>query len=721
MAAKSFVFRFADVEVREREFVVVKAGETLAVEPKAFRVLLILLRNPGKLIPKQELLDAVWGDAAVTENSLARAVALLRKLLGDEARTPRFIETVATVGYRWLGRVEQVEDLSASSSGEEPGAGPEPEAPPDTTQPREIGELRAVDPAPTTGERGTPPRRWFQRWLPVCAAALLAALLAGMAVAHFRPITPDRLRFKAQIATPEAAGTMMTMSPDGRFLALAHCDAFACKLMIRPLESLDLRPIGDGFPGGWSPDSRFLLTVSAGKLYKNSPQGGPPIYLADAPTDWTGAAWLDTGTIVVSAEGGLFRLPASGVALTKLSSQPTSSVSWLPGERFLYSNDHGVFASSVRGDKPVQVLPDDVSATYVPPARTGPRGHLVFTRAGTLVAQEFDVGKLQVVGDPVHIVASGSDPDGQYINSVAASRNGALAFRAGDYDRVALTWFDRSGRKLQSVSQPFELAFNPTNRLSPDDSRAILRVGPDPRPDLWIADLERETLTRFTFDGATGGLWSPDGKWVIWADQDSHVYRKAADGSGGSELLFKNPSCPSCLIYDWSQDGKLCSFAGANGDKVDIWLASIEGDRKPYPFRQGSFNDFYGMFSPDHRWLAYVSDESGQNQVYIESIPAGSRRVQVSTEEGNWPIWRRDGTELFYRHGTAVMAVPVHIAATDIEIGKPQKLFSTPVVTRFMVSRDGQRFLIALPVENLPASVPITVDTDWRAGWEKAR
>src|SRR6516162_9062323 len=115
MAPKSFVFRFADFEVREREFALVKAGETQAVEPKAFRVLLILLRNPGKLIPKQELLDAVWGDAAVTENSLARAVALLRKLLGDEAHSPRFIETVATVGYRFLGSVEMAEDSAAAA------------------------------------------------------------------------------------------------------------------------------------------------------------------------------------------------------------------------------------------------------------------------------------------------------------------------------------------------------------------------------------------------------------------------------------------------------------------------------------------------------------------------------------------------------------------------------------------------------------------------------
>ncbi len=725
MTARSSIFRFEGFEAHEREFSLVKAGETLAVEPKAFRVLLILLRNPKKLIPKEELLNAVWGDAAVTENSLTRAIALLRRLLGDDAREPKFIETVTSVGYRWLCPVEQAEGPNAASAAQEPDKaglanGTSPPGTGTELSPVAAGQSRgigAIDAASQPDETGVGPARRTMPWIWIAVAALSGGLLAGFAVAWLRPSAPARLRFKAQIASPEAEWTSFQISPDGKFLSLAHCEAFACKISLRPLESLEFQTIGEGIPAAWSPDSKFLVSMSAGKLYKNSAQGGPPVYLADAPAGYNDAAWLDTGSIVVAAESGLFRLPESGGILTKLSSQFTFGASWLPGDRFLYANDHGVYASSVRGDKPVQVLPDSVDATYVPPARAGLRGHLVFTRAGALLAQEFDLNKLETVGDPVHIVPSGSDPGGVYVNSVAASRNGVLAFRAGDYDRLALTWFDRSGKKLQTVSQPFELGSDATNRLSPDDSKSIVLVaGPNGRPDLWLADLERGTFTRFTFDGAIGGLWAPDGKNMIWADIDYHIYRKAADGSGNSELLFKNPNCASCLIYDWSQDGKLCSFATVEAGTVKIWLAAVDGDRKPYPFRQGGFNDFYGMFSPDHRWLAYASDESGQTQVYVESIPSGRRRLQVSTEGGNWPIWRHDGTELFYRQEKDVMAVSVRITATDIEIGKPQKLFSAPIVTRFMVSRDGQRFLIALPVENVPASAPITVDTDWRTG-----
>ena len=373
----------------------------------------------------------------------------------------------------------------------------------------------------------------------------------------------------------------------------------------------------------------------------------------------------------------------------------------------------------MRGDKPVQVLPENVSVTYVPPApTTGLRGHLVFTHAaGTILRSGVDLDKLQLVGDPVHIVPSGSDPGGVYVKPVAASRNGVLAYRTGDYNRLALTWFDRLGKKLQTVSQPFRRGEDGTNCLSPDDSRAIIvAAGPDSRSDLWIADLERGTFTRFTFNGGGGGIWSPDGKRIIWDDLDHHVYIKAADGSGNSELLFRNPNCPGCLMYDWSQDGKLISFATFEADKAQILLAAVDGDRKPYPFRQGNINDFYAMFSPDRRWLAYTSDESGQNQIYIESIPSGRRRVQVSTEGGTGPSGGATARETFYRQEKDVMAVPVHVTAAEVQIGNPQKLFSAPVVTRFMVSRDGQRFLIPLPVESVPSSAPITIDTDWRAG-----
>jgi DNA-binding winged helix-turn-helix (wHTH) protein len=388
MAAKYFIFKFADVEVREREYALVKAGEVTPVEPKAFRVLLILLRNPQKLIAKEELLNAVWGDAAVTENSLTRAIALLRRLLGDERSDPRFIETVATVGYRFLCPVQVTEDLSAIPS-------PPMRQSLAESAPSVGTGIASTAQHPATAIRGP---RWT--WVLTGAAvfALIALALAAYTFVHFRAKTPDPFRVKMQFAPPQLAEFLSSLglSPDGRFLNYLTCEAFTCKIWIRPLDSLEPRMLGDGSRGlvFWSPDSKYLAFQSAGKLYKIEPKGGAPIFLANAPVGlvhYTGGVWLDGGVIVLTADDSIYTVPGSGGTPARLSSDAALNASWLPGAQFLYSNDHGVFASSIRGDKPVQVLPDGVRAIYVPPARTGLRGHLVFTRAGTLFAQEFDI------------------------------------------------------------------------------------------------------------------------------------------------------------------------------------------------------------------------------------------------------------------------------------------------------------------------------------------
>jgi Tol biopolymer transport system component len=175
-------------------------------------------------------------------------------------------------------------------------------------------------------------------------------------------------------------------------------------------------------------------------------------------------------------------------------------------------------------------------------------------------------------------------------------------------------------------------------------------------------------------------------------------------------------------LNSWSADGKFVSFAG-RGAKVplQIWLVPIEGDRKPYPYFQADFSAYWEQISPDDRWMAYGADQTNQpQQVFVESIPAGKGRWQISTEGGDWPIWRRDGKELFYRQGNKLMAVPIRLTEKSVEIGSPQALFEVaPGNTRFQVSRDGQRFLVALTVEGTSASTPLTVDTDWRIGLVK--
>jgi hypothetical protein len=148
-------------------------------------------------------------------------------------------------------------------------------------------------------------------------------------------------------------------------------------------------------------------------------------------------------------------------------------------------------------------------------------------------------------------------------------------------------------------------------------------------------------------------------------------------------------------------------------------MVGTDGDHKPYPYHQSRFNETWNAMSPDGQWMAYESDQPGQSEILVESIPTGKGRWQISTEGGDWPVWRRDGKELFFRQGTKIMAVPIRLTNTSVESGKPQALFEVPGDTRFQVSRDGRRFLIAMPVEGAAATAPLTVDTDWRAGVAK--
>ena len=415
-----------------------------------------------------------------------------------------------------------------------------------------------------------------------------------------------------------------------------------------------------------------------------------------------------------------FRVSSSGGAPVKLDDQAAESPAWLPNGHFLYVRAGGVFAGALSGGRPVPILPERTAATYVLPLKAGLPGRLLFIRRETLLAQPFDAEKLALQGDAVPVEECQSKPSAGGV-AFTASTNGVLVCGGGNPQDVVLTWLDRAGKKLRSVGKPFRLADNPAIRLSPDDSKAIVTISGPTGVDLWIAELNRETLSRFTFEGSRSALWSPDGRRVVWAANDRNRYLKSADGSGKDELLYQDPKCNSCYLEDWSADGKLIAFA-ESGEKaaLDIWLVPVVGDRKPHPYLQSRFATYWAEISPDSRWIAYGSDQSPHpQQVFVASIPAGKGSWQISTEGGDSPIWRRDGKELFYRQGTKLMAVPIRLTETTVDSGEPQVLFEVPSTARFQVSRDGQRFLFALPVEGASAFTPLIVDSDWRVGLVK--
>jgi eukaryotic-like serine/threonine-protein kinase len=585
---------------------------------------------------------------------------------------------------------------------------------------RLVGENAAAVAAAPASRAGRLP------WIMTAAAGVLALALGALgtlAFVHFRETPPERQHIRFQIAPPEGALRDFKLSPDGRFLAFATSDGGAAKLWIRALDGLEMRLLtsfaADNPLLFWSADGEYIGFAASGKLYKIARTGGSPVAICDLPGVFRGAAWRSDGTILFGSGVGLYRVSSSGGTPSGVSEGFAAVPVWLTGERFLFlaPAPNGIFAGSLAGAKPSPLLPDASTPVFVPRTKSGLPDHLLFLRGETLMAQPIDAEKAELRGGPVPVaerVGNQSSLSSLGNPAFSASATGVLVFGRGVSANRELAWLDRAGKRLQTVSRPFPLAGNPVIRLSPDDSRAIVPIGSATARDLWIAELNRNTLSRFTFDGSGSGVWSPDGRTVLWTATDGSRYLRSADGSGKDELLFKAPGVG--YVDDWSSDGKLISFAERTDKTLyDIWLVGTD-DRKPYPYLQSRFNETWNAISPDGQWMAYESDQPGQYEILVESIPTGKGRWQISTEGGDWPVWRRDGKELFFRQGTKIMAAPIRLTKTSVESGKPQALFEVPADTRFQVSRDGRRFLIAMPVESAPAAAPLTVDTDWRAG-----
>jgi Tol biopolymer transport system component len=588
---------------------------------------------------------------------------------------------------------------------------------------RDIGEAPyLLDVGQAISSPAVAPRH---KWLPWSIAALLLLALIPVSIMHFRETPPERQHVRFQIAPPpEGALRDFKLSPDGRFLAIATYREGIFKLWIRALDSLETRLL-TSFPTGsspflfWSADGEYVGFAASGKLFKIARAGGSSVAICDVPGAFRGAAWRSDGTILFGASAGLYRVSSAGGAPSKIGDGLTAVPVWLTAERFLFlaPQPQGIFAWSLAGGKPSSLLPDASSAVFVPRGKSGVPDQLLFLRGETLMAQPIDAEKAELRGGAAPVADHVGNLGNPRNPAFSASATGVLVFGRGVSADHELVWLDRAGKKLQTVSKPFSQSGNPVIRISSDDSRAIVPVAGASGTDLWIAELNRNTLSRFTFDGSSSGIWSPDGRRVLWTANDGNRYLRAADGSGKDELLFKAPPPGTGFVSDWSSDGKRIAFAGFN-DKLglNVWLVEPDGDRKPYPYNESRFTQTWNAISPDGQWMAYESDQPGQFEILVESIPAGHGRLQISTEGGDWPVWRRDGKELFFRQGTKIMAAPIRLTKASVEAGKPQALFDVPADTRFQVSRDGQRFLIAMPVEGATGAAPLTVDTDWRVG-----
>jgi len=385
----------------------------------------------------------------------------------------------------------------------------------------------------------------------------------------------------------------------------------------------------------------------------------------------------------------------------------------------------GIYVGTLDSKEQKLLVNADSSAVYAPP------GFLLFVRERTLMAQPFDADRLQLTGEPFSI---GEQVGYNAVNGRAffsVSQTGVLAFLSGDIPGTQLAWVDRGGKQLASVGTT---AADNGLRLSPDGKRlAVSRLDPQAgSADIWLIDLARNTPSRFTFDPAneSAPVWSPDGSRIVFAsnrDGVANMYQRLSNGTGNDEALLKStdPTGP----HDWSPDGRFILF-GVLSPKtnVDLWLLPLFGDQKPAPFIQTEFTETQGRFSPDGRWVAYASNESGPYQVYVQSFPTSGGKWQVSTGGGAQPQWRRDGKELFYlAPDRKLMAVEVNGAGPTFVPGVPKPLFEAhfstlfpgaPGATYYAVTGDGQRFLVnTLAGDSTP--VPFTIVLNWTAGLKR--
>jgi Tol biopolymer transport system component len=559
------------------------------------------------------------------------------------------------------------------------------------------------------------------------AAVIAVAAVAGWAVARSSSTRDERRPVRFSIAADETAGDM-AFSPDGRALAFVIGSEDKARVFVRPLDSLAAHPL-EGTDGAespfWSPDSRFIAFGSGGKLKTIAAAGGLVRTLCDARVV-LGGSWSRDGIIVFAPgnRASLFSIPAGGgtptPATTLDRSQGHNTHRWpqfLPdGRHFLYlargpqPERSGIYIGSLDSSAATRIVTTSVKAEY------SPEGFLAWLRGRRLVAQPFDLRRLALGAEPLPFVDDIQFSTDDGAASFTLSAHGDLAYRhRPEGPQSQLAWVDRAGHRLTAP----ELADVAEPSLSSDGTRVAVTRAVAGSTDIWVVDRVRGS-SRVTSDVSADlmPIWSPDGSAIVFAsnrDGPADLYRTAPDQGGRAEMVFastivKHPN-------DWSRDGRLIVYE-ANDPETgwDLWVLPLGG--KPRAFLRTPLAEHHGRFSPDGRWMAYVSNESGQNEVYVRSFPGAADQSKVSIGGGLEPRWRRDGRELFYvAPDLKLMAVSVRPGAV-FQTSLPAPLFDSHMSGNgewgYDVSPDGREFVLTVTPDATRAS-PINIVLNWTA------
>ncbi len=607
-------------------------------------------------------------------------------------------------------------------------------------------ELRAIggEPAPTVPSLAAAaslpavparPARERIAWIAAAAAALAAVALAvGLGLALRRPAATAPLpAMRFLLPAPDNAcfdtiDASATISPDGtRVVFGATGPDGRPMLWVRPLEAITARPLpstDDARDPFWSPDSRSIAFFGEGKLKRMDANGGPAETIADAP-DPRGGSWGRDGVVVFApnARGALLRVAADGgetAPATKLDAGRHDVAHLRPqflpdGKHFLFlvrsadAEQSGTYAGSLGSSSASRVLASPARALFAEP------GFLLFPREGALLAQRFDAGKTRLDGGPSRVAAGVASVPELGTVAASASSNGILVYQTSLDSEKQLAWFDRSGRRLAAVGLPGHYR---GIELSPDDARAAVeRIDPVKHSgDIWMFDLARSEGAPFLAGPADeqGPVWSPDGSRILYASNREGMiqfYEQASSGAAEPKSVLASPQWK--FPSDWSRDGRFLAFQTYDlRSKRDVAILPFSGGGRATPLLKSESSEWHARFSPDGRFLVYVSDETGRFEVYVAAFPGPGGKWRVSKDGGSYPRWRRDGRELFFlgADGT-LMAAPV-LSASPFEAGPPEPLFGVRSASSYAASADGQRFLLAAPASR-SADEPVTLVVNW--------
>jgi Tol biopolymer transport system component len=602
----------------------------------------------------------------------------------------------------------------------------------DLAQVRDHGKDVAHEPAAASGRLGP---RWMG-WAAIAGLVIVAAWALFLGLRRTNAPLASALRFSVPMPAG-ALGPRLTMSPDGTRLGIEGFAGGRRRIYIHSLESnktIELEGSIGAAGHFWSPDSRFLAFYSEGRLWKLPITGGPPISLCDAMVVGPGA-WSPNGTIVFPQRAeprGIFRVPDAGGRPVRITAVGPSEENhlvpcFLPdGRRFLYVSNSFPGApssrelriASIESRQSQSVMRLDSKAEFT-------AGQLVFVREGSLFAQPFDERSGRTRGDPVLL----ADEVSYFMNTADAgfslSKTGALTYLSGAVEH-RMVWRGRDGKEIGSLGEPSAVSGARSRRarvrglrISPDGERVAvaLRDKRTGTSDIWLFERSRSAPTRLNSDPVdeTSPVWSPDGGKIIYrSDRNGppDIYEMDIRGApGGERPLLKQEWVQE--PEDVSRDGRFLAFMDTQQwPNWDIRLLTLHGARATKPWLVTRFTEESPRFSPDGRWIAYASDESGEPEIYVALANGGGAKKRLSLSGGEAPRWRADGRELYYLGpGDLIMAVSVSTGG-DFTVGVPVPLFRVEGIEDYDVSADGSRFLVSEPAEKTPES-RVRVIVNW--------